>query len=54
MANFEDAPLAGQPKAINSVLAEDVPYSGIAEGARAFGAGVSFLLIAKICECLYH
>ena len=42
MANFEDAPLADQPRAINSVLAEDVPYSGIAEGVRAFGAGVTF------------
>lgn len=42
MANFEDAPLADQPRAINSVLVEDVPYSGIAEGVRAFGAGVTF------------
>ena len=42
MANFEDAPLADQPRAINSVLVEDVPYSGIAESARAFGAGVTF------------
>ena len=48
MANFEDAPLADQPRAINSVLVEDVPYSGIAEGARAFGAGVSFGLLDEL------
>ena len=48
MANFEDAPLADQPRAINSVLVEDVPYSGIAEGARAFGGGVSFGLLDEL------
>lgn len=48
MANFEDAPLADQPRAINSVLAEDVPYSGIAEGVRAVGQGVTFGLLDEL------
>ena len=48
MANFEDAPLADQPRAINSVLAEDVPYSGIAEGARSVGQGVTFGLLDEL------
>jgi hypothetical protein len=48
MANFEDAPLADQPRAINSVLVEDVPYSGIAEGARSVGQGVTFGLLDEL------
>ena len=48
MANFEDAPLADQPRANNSVLMEDVPYSGIAEGARAVGQGVTFGLLDEL------
>ena len=43
-----DTPMGDQPRAINSVLVEDVPYSGIAEGARAFGGGVSFGLLEEL------
>lgn len=41
-ADYKDAPLADQPKASESVMAPKVPYSGVAEGARAVGQGVTF------------
>jgi hypothetical protein len=42
MANYEDAPLAEQPKFTGSVIVPEVPYSGIAESARAVGQGLTF------------
>jgi hypothetical protein len=47
MANYQDAPLAdqpqaGQPQAFTSVLGPGVPYSGVAESARAVGQGLTF------------
>lgn len=48
MANFEDAPLADQPRAIDSVLTDGVEYSGIAEGARAVGQGLTFGLLDEL------
>lgn len=44
MADYKDAPLADQPQAFKSVLGanEGLPYSGIAEGARAVGQGLTF------------
>lgn len=48
MANFEDAPLADQPQAFTSVLGPGVPYSGIAESARAVGQGLTFGLLDEL------
>jgi hypothetical protein len=47
MANYQDAPLAdqpqaNQPQAFTSVLGPGVPYSGVAESARAVGQGLTF------------
>ena len=47
MANYKDAPLAdqpqaNQPQAFTSVLGPGVPYSGMAESARAVGQGLTF------------
>lgn len=48
MANFEDAPLADQPKAFTSVLGSGVPYSGMAEGVRSVGQGLTFGLLDEL------
>lgn len=48
MANFEDAPLADQPQAFTSVLGPGVPYSGVAESARAVGQGLTFGLLDEL------
>jgi hypothetical protein len=41
-ADYKDAPLADQPKFTGSVMLPPVPYSGLAESARAVGQGVTF------------
>jgi len=48
MANYQDAPLADVPKASAPALIPDIPYSGIAESARAVGQGVSFGLLDEL------
>jgi hypothetical protein len=46
MADYKQAPLADdQPQAFPSVLNPGVPYSGMAEGARAVGGGITFGLL---------
>jgi len=42
MADYQNAPLADQPKASGSLMIPGVPYSGVAESARAVGQGVTF------------
>ena len=51
--SYKDAPLAdqpqgNQPQAFTSVLGPGVPYSGIAESARAVGQGVTFGLLDEL------
>jgi hypothetical protein len=48
MANYQDAPLADVPQASTSVLDPRLPYSGVAESARAVGQGVSFGLLDEL------
>lgn len=48
MADYKDAPLADAPQAFTSVLGPGVPYSGIAEGARAVGQGLTFGLLDEL------
>jgi len=42
MADYQNAPLADEPKASGSLMIPGVPYSGVAESARAVGQGVTF------------
>jgi hypothetical protein len=46
--DYKDAPLADQPQAFTSVLGPGVPYSGVAESARAVGQGVTFGLLDEL------
>jgi len=51
--SYKDAPLAdqpqgNQPQAFTSVLGPGVPYSGVAESARAVGQGVTFGLLDEL------
>lgn len=46
--DYKDAPLADQPQAFKSVLGSGVPYSGVAESARAVGQGVTFGLLDEL------
>lgn len=48
MADYKDAPLADAPQAFTSVLGPGVPYSGVAEGARAIGQGLTFGLLDEL------
>jgi hypothetical protein len=48
MSDYKDAPLADQPQAFTSVLGPGVPYSGVAESARAVGQGVTFGLLDEL------
>jgi hypothetical protein len=48
MADYKDAPLADQPQAFTSVLGPGVPYSGMAEGARSVGQGLTFGLLDEL------
>lgn len=53
MSDYKDAPLAdqpqtNQPQAFTSVLGPSVPYSGVAESARAVGQGVTFGLLDEL------
>jgi hypothetical protein len=48
MADYKDAPLADQPQAFKSVLGSPVPYSGLAEAARAVGQGLTFGTLEEI------
>jgi hypothetical protein len=48
MSDYKDAPLADQPQAFTSVLGPGVPYSGVAEGARAVGQGLTFGLLDEL------
>lgn len=48
MANYQDAPLADAPRASAPALIPDTPYSGVAEGARAVGQGVTFGLLDEL------
>ena len=46
--SYKDAPLADQPQAFKSVLGPGVPYSGLAESARAVGGGVALGLLDEL------
>lgn len=46
--SYKDAPLADQPQAFKSVLGPGVPYSGLAESARAVGQGMTFGLLDEL------
>lgn len=48
MADYKDAPLADAPQAFTSVLGPGVPYSGMAEGARSVGQGLTFGLLDEL------
>jgi len=48
MADYKDAPLADQPQAFKSVLGSPVEYSGLAEGLRAVGQGLTFGTLEEI------
>jgi hypothetical protein len=48
MADYKDAPIADQPQAFKSVLGSPVPYSGLAEAARAVGQGLTFGTLDEI------
>jgi len=48
MADYKDAPIADQPQAFKSVLGSPVPYSGLAEAARAVGQGLTFGTLEEI------
>lgn len=48
MANYQDAPLADAPQALTSPLDSRLPYSGVAESARAVAQGVSFGLADEL------
>lgn len=47
-APLADQPQANQPQAFTSVLGPGVPYSGVAESARAVGQGVTFGLLDEL------
>jgi hypothetical protein len=48
MADYQNAPLADEPKASGSLMIPGVPYSGVAESARAVGQGVTFGLLDEL------
>lgn len=48
MADYKDAPLADQPQAFKSVLGSSVDYSGLAEGLRSVGGGLTFGTLDEI------
>jgi hypothetical protein len=48
MADYKDAPLADAPQAFTSVLGPGVPYSGVAEGVRSVGQGLTFGLLDEL------
>lgn len=48
MADYKDAPLADQPQAFKSVLGSPIDYSGLAEGLRSVGQGLTFGTLEEI------